>query len=313
MRLLWVLLAWLAFAVSADPFVNEAHTVVKRDDIGTKCGIARVLTSNSKRSVGYIRLERNGTNATAAGAAMPLSKRMTLPGPSLGIFYKDEMPKRTRELELKNSYRTAASTSAAIMHRLGRTRNTNQFSTGVEGLHGCTTMYIISRKAVYITHWWENVAFAADEIDEKGNPGWREGRTDEELLEISVLNLLRKGGKQHAKLDANIIEDEHIRAYLIRPSKAYRQLKDPSADDYTYQWNKIRTTVGELVPTLQDQSRWTDIPYVRVRNVRHLDEEDTVRGRNLFKFDQAHDIGGGQTQTWAMMWAEDELYHEDKW
>ncbi|KAB8211917.1 hypothetical protein BDV34DRAFT_219134 [Aspergillus parasiticus] len=39
-----------------------------------------------------------------------------------------------------------------------------QYSTGMAHLSGSTTMYIISRKSVYATHWWENVSFNPDPI-----------------------------------------------------------------------------------------------------------------------------------------------------
>ncbi|KAF4151958.1 hypothetical protein CNMCM6069_002813 [Aspergillus lentulus] len=121
------------------------------------------------------------------------------------------------------------------------------------------------------------------------------------------------GGRYHRKLDADLIEDDYIRAYLIRPAKPFRQLEDPNAADYTIQWNQIRDTVGELVPTLQDPSRWTDIAYKTVKEDDELFIGNTVRGRNLFKYDRAQDIGGGQTQQWAMLWVEGQKYHEDKW
>ncbi|KAE8150609.1 hypothetical protein BDV25DRAFT_139695 [Aspergillus avenaceus] len=214
-----------------------------------------------------------------------LAKRMVLPDDNLGEFHEEGMPKRTKPILFKKSYKRATDTSAAIMHEFSRARP-DEFSTGVEGLHGCTTMYIISRKAVYITHWWENVAFDAD------------------MLELTVFDLLRNGGKYYHKLDASIIEDDYIHAYMIHPTQAFRQLKDPSQSDYTDQWNQIRTVVGELVPKLQDQSRWTDVPYIRVPVDKDLDEENMVRGKNLFKYNRAQSIGGGQTQQWAMM------YHE---
>ncbi|KNG88417.1 hypothetical protein ANOM_004297 [Aspergillus nomiae NRRL 13137] len=132
--------------------------------------------------------------------------------------------------------------STAILQEFGRLRR-REWSTGLQGLKGYTTLYIISRKAVYATH---------------------------------------------RKLDADLIENDYVHAYLIYPAKVFRQLAaDPSAADYTIQWNQIRDTVGELVPMLQDQSRWTDIAYKTVEEDSELFLEDTVRGRNLFKYDRA--------------------------
>ncbi|PYI08863.1 hypothetical protein BO78DRAFT_468121 [Aspergillus sclerotiicarbonarius CBS 121057] len=297
MRLLWLLLAWLAFTVYAT----------------TKCGLEVVDgSSNSKRSVGFIRLERNATKTTTT-TPPALAKRMELPGLSLGAFYEDELPKITKRIVTRGSAPKATWLSAAVMQEFGRLRR-KEWSTGLEGLKGCTSMYIISRKGVYATHWWENVSFDPDDIWLEPEDGSDDDLTGDELFQLTVLDMLENGGKYHAKLDADLIEDDYIHAYLIRPSKAFRQYDDPSADDYTEQWDQIRSKVGELVPTLQDQSLWKDIEYERVEEDEELDEENTVRGRNLFKYDRSQDIGGGQTQKWAMLWVEGrtEPYHQDK-
>ncbi|GAQ05075.1 hypothetical protein ALT_2396 [Aspergillus lentulus] len=296
MRLLWLLLAWLAF--------GEVYAQ-------SKCGIEIVDDSSSsssiKRSVGFLRLERNVTWPATSTTA--LAKRMQLPGSleSLGEFYEKELPKISKPIATRDEAPEATWMSAAILQEFGRLRR-KEWSTGLEGLKGCTTLYIISRKAVYATHWWENVSFDPD--DE-----WRDPptQTDAELFQLTVTDMLRDGGRYHRKLDADLIEDDYIRAYLIRPAKPFRQLEDPNAADYTIQWNQIRDTVGELVPTLQDPSRWTDIAYETVKEDDELFIGNTVRGRNLFKYDRAQDIGGGQTQQWAMLWVEGQKYHEDKW
>ncbi|KAL3465579.1 hypothetical protein BJX64DRAFT_285511 [Aspergillus heterothallicus] len=61
---------------------------------------------------------------------------------------------------------------------------------------------------------------------------------------------------------------------------------------YTEQLKAIQTTVGELVPTLQDE------------------------GRNLFKYDPSHDFGlGGEFVKMAKLWVEGRVapYHDDVW
>ncbi|RAL02334.1 uncharacterized protein BO80DRAFT_472326 [Aspergillus ibericus CBS 121593] len=316
MRFLWLLLAWLALAASADLLIAGKDPLKREVSGATKCGLEIVdgsTSTSTKRSVGYIRLERNATGATTT-TTKALAKRMRLPGQSLGLFYQEEFTKLSKRVVTRGSAPKATWLSAAIMQEFGRLRR-KEWSTGIEGLKGCTTMYIISRKGVYVTHWWENISFDPDAI-------WREPEnesddelTPEDLFQLTVLDMLTDGGKYHAKLDGDLIEDDYIRAYLIRPIKAYRQYDDPTEADYTEQWNQIRAKVGELVPTLQDQSRWTDITYEAVEDENELDDPITVRGRNLFKYDKAQDIGGGQTQKWAMLWVEGrtEPYHQDKW
>jgi hypothetical protein len=108
-------------------------------------------------------------------------------------------------------------------------------------------MYIVSRKGVYATYWWENVSFSPD-------PEWRDPKdqTNEEIFQATILDMLTKGGKYHPKLDADLIEDDFIRAYLIHPTTMHRE--DPGDVGYREQWEAIRTTVGKLVPTLRDAS-----------------------------------------------------------
>ena len=60
------------------------------------------------------------------------------------------------------------------------------------------------------------------------------------------------------------------------PTKTYRQGEDPSKPDSALEWNQVRQTVGELVPTLKDQSRWSDITYEAVEDEKRLDD-DTIR------------------------------------
>ncbi|KAB8236641.1 uncharacterized protein BDW43DRAFT_308320 [Aspergillus alliaceus] len=87
--------------------------------------------------------------------------------------------------------------------------------------------------------------------------------------------------------------DDWIRAYLIHPTQTHRE--EPGDVGYTEQWEQIRTTVGKLVPTLKDQSRWTDIPYKSWDNTdENLDNPSGTAGKNLFKYDPAHKIGNAR-------------------
>ncbi|KAK1141816.1 hypothetical protein N8T08_008481 [Aspergillus melleus] len=258
MRLLWLLLAWLAFG---DAFERS------------KCGpqIEDESSSRSKRSVGYLRIERNITRTAATTTA--LAKRMKQPAgtslPSLYDFYEKELPYISNTIVTRDKTKKDPTwLSAALMLEYDRTRR-REFSTGIEGLKGCTALYIISRKA--------------------------------------------KGGKLHVPLVADKIEDDNIKAYLIRPSKVFRQFKNPEASDYTKQWNQIKATVGELVPTLADPGRWKDIEYYPAKDNKELDEYGSVRGKSLFKFDKAEEAEGGHTQKRAMLWFEDKFVHEDTW
>ncbi|PKX96407.1 uncharacterized protein P174DRAFT_474596 [Aspergillus novofumigatus IBT 16806] len=201
-------------------------------------------------------------------------------------FERDSFPNNDEPIVPHVEAPTATDMSTAVMKTFSSLGDNEQYSTGTGGLSGCTIMYIISRKGVYATHWWENMSFSPDEI-------WREPvtQTDRELFQSTVFNMLTSGGRFHPKLDAELIKEDGIQAYLIYPKRTFAK----GAGD------EIQTTVGRLVPTLQDQSRWTDMP--------------GTHGKNLFKYDPARKLGGGQTQHLAMLWAENEkeAYHHDQW
>jgi hypothetical protein len=238
---------------------------------------------------------------------------MQLPDENMGVFYNKELPRVTEPIvpDDHNGHEdieTAADMSTAVIKRFASIQRRKQYSTGTDGLSGCTTLYIISRRGVYATHWWENVSFSPDDV-------WRnpETQTDKELFEETVLDLLRNGGRFHARLDATAIEDDFIRAYVIRPSMTVEE--DEGDVGYTEQLKAIRTTVGELVPTLQDEGRWTDIPYT-VKGEEDLFAPEATAGRNLFKYDPSHDFGlGREFVKMAKLWVEGRVapYHDDVW
>ncbi|KAE8332767.1 hypothetical protein BDV39DRAFT_199765 [Aspergillus sergii] len=148
-------------------------------------------------------------------------------------------------------------------------------------------MYIISRKRVYATHWWENVLFNPDPI-------WRNpaDQTNDEIFQAIVIDMLRNRRKYHPKLDMNPIEDVYIWAYLIRPATAWNAGPDG------------------------DASPWTEILYNTLNNDDlRLYAEDGTNGNNIFKYDSLRIFEPGLKGDLAMLCVEDELtpYHEDHW
>ncbi|KAL4805131.1 hypothetical protein BDV18DRAFT_161528 [Aspergillus unguis] len=331
MRILWPL-AWLAVAVSANllkagdsdaPLRLEERTPHLAKRSRSKCGpnlalanTARPSESTTSRNVtlGFIRFERNGTAAGSPPSSSNkinvsrLGKRMELPDKDLGVFYGYELPHVTELIVPDEDRETAEDMSTAVMKTFSSLGRRQQYSTGTAGLCGCTTMYIISRKAVYAAHWWESVSFDPDGV-------WREdGRTSDQLFQSTVLDMLTTGGRYHPKLDATLIEDSYIKAYLIRPTQTWQE--EDGDVGYSERWKAIRTKVGELVPTLKDEARWTEIPYTALdESDDELDEDDGTAGKNLFKFDPLHIFESGPKGPLAMLWVEGRLepYHEDKW
>jgi len=107
--------------------------------------------------------------------------------------------------------------------------------------------------------------------------------------------MLKTGGKYYPRLDATLIEDDWIRAYLIHLVQTSEEA-GPNDIDYPTQWQQIQDTVGTLVPTLKDASRWKDIPYIATDNKLELDMSPEPRERMSSSTTQLIRSGGGQGQ-----------------
>ena len=270
----------------------------------TKCGPNVVSTASRMRSItvefAFVGLSRNASD---------LAKRMELPRRSMALFYGREFPD-IENIILSTTGTSPLDMNTAVMRSFSDVLPGNQYSTGLEGLGGCTSLFVVSRKGVYATHWWENISFSPD-------PRWRTAtlRTDDQLFQATVIDLLNNGGNNHPRLDASLLEDDSIRAYLIHPTQTWEQ-KGDSDVGYPNQWQQIRDTVGAIIPTLQDQTRWTDIPYVVLTGENaQLVSSTYAGGKGLFKYDPAHVLPNGQTVHMAALWVEANTtpYHDDKW
>ncbi|PLB46598.1 hypothetical protein P170DRAFT_477479 [Aspergillus steynii IBT 23096] len=300
MRLLW-LLTWLALVASANSFTfgpANSPLLKKRKSVRPKCGpkfAARGSSNYDKRSVGFIRFERNVSTAN-------LGKRMNLPGTDMGDFYFHEFPRLTERIVPHDTAPVAEDMTTGIMRTFSSIRVPQQYSTGAEGLEGCTVLYIISRKAVYGVHWFENVSFDPD-------PEWLEGTNEHELFQTTVIDTLIHGGRYLPKLNARRIDDEYIHAYMIRPNETHDELPG-----YVDEWRRIEATVGDIIPRLKEKKRWHYFDYNASQPMNPQNERETA-GRNLFKYDSAHPIGGGQTQKLAKLWMEGnpKANHSDIW
>lgn len=171
-------------------------------------------------------------------------------------------------------------------------------SLGTGLLCGCTTLVIISRKGVYMAHYWESMSFDPNE-------DWLEeyGTVDDCFKKTFIKGLTEGISGEQVPLKASEIEDTTIRAYLMIPSET----ADGDANGYRKQWDEIKTTVNKLVPTLGTGDRWEEVKYVVVENDwRTL--RTTARGRVLFKYDP--DQNGMKK---AALWTEYTQQHDDDW
>ncbi|KAH7360793.1 hypothetical protein BKA65DRAFT_192609 [Rhexocercosporidium sp. MPI-PUGE-AT-0058] len=139
-------------------------------------------------------------------------------------------------------------------------------------------------------------------------------KTTEAMFQNTVLDVLKDGGHYHPKLEAALIEDDNIKAYLIVPNQSWRQT-GPSDTGYPDMWKLIRTTVGSIVPTLQDEARWKTIVYAPVegKNAKDiLNSPYRSEGKIIFKHDPEHAPGADKPHMSAL-WVEEKQVHLDTW
>ncbi|KAK1714361.1 hypothetical protein BDP67DRAFT_589745 [Colletotrichum lupini] len=217
-------------------------------------------------------------SAWSLGYNVSLAKRVKLevPGDDTDMdVWMRERTEITKPIVWEVSPGTDANT--AIFRRFGR----NSFSLGTNGLCGCSSLWIISRKGVYATHYWESISFAPEK--EWRNPG----ETNAEVFERTVIDGLKsgiavKGKPMQARLNRDEIADDHIKAYLIHPQRTWKNT--PAAvEGYRVQWNRIKDTVKAIIPELASDDKWEEVIYNRLRgNDRQLFE--TALGHVLFQF-----------------------------
>lgn len=98
---------------------------------------------------------------------------------------------------------------------------------------------------------------------------------------------------------AHLIDDESIRAYLMIPRTGPAEPGEVAVDDpYRIYWTRLKEIVGDILPRLRDQSRWSEYRYhprqkEEIRYEGTPQEEDplwlTARGKILFKYDPDHE------------------------
>jgi hypothetical protein len=140
----------------------------------------------------------------------------------------------------------------------------------------CTGMVILSKRDVYMAHYWENIAFNQD----KETPG-TEYKTQDQAFTQTVKRVLEKGiarqneAKEQDSLRANAaaIDDDSIHGVLMIPRTGNLYVGIGPDDPYRTYWNKLKDVVHGILPRLDpnDPIRWTEYRYNRQQN-----EETTV-------------------------------------
>lgn len=181
-------------------------------------------------------------------------------------------------------------------------------SYATRNLKGCTAMAIISRKGIYVAHYWESISFIFETDDDAGR------KKQENTFRKTVLKGLDRGviGQQHSLRNAaRELEDDYIHAYLIHPSTHAHEDESDKELGYRSDWDKIRAAVIQYLPKVGSLNRWIEIPYDVEENWDVLNS--TPRGRLLFKFDPRHQTADGRVVNKAILWSEAREIHNDEW
>jgi hypothetical protein len=176
-------------------------------------------------------------------------------------------------------------------------------------LHGCSALAIVSRHGVYMTHYWESIAYSPTKKD------MAQEKTDQAgMFEKYVLTGLRNGSKgpkitEQVSLrdNAQILDDDYTYAFLIHPAP------NPSnRNGYEEEAQKIRAVVEELLPKIKTSGRFTLVPYnVQPRKAIRM---KTSAGRALFLYEPIEAVPPrrGYTTAKIMLWSETTVVHQDQ-
>jgi hypothetical protein len=181
-------------------------------------------------------------------------------------------------------------------------------------LKGCTMLAVISRKGVYIGHYWESIAFATDEKFLK------DGDTQQAIFQRTVLDGLKNGINNPGRSSqmsftrfAEQLGDDFVKAYLIRPN-VNGNSNDDGRDGYPDEWRRMKELVVSLLPKIGEPGRWTEIVYNVQSSFQVL--RSTSHGRVLFKIDPKHIQRAsrrGKDTRLAILWVERNEVHRDQW
>jgi hypothetical protein len=180
-------------------------------------------------------------------------------------------------------------------------------------LKGCTMLAIISRRGVYMGHYWETISFDPDAEDLAQS-------TAEEIFEDTVIRGLRSGipgPKRPSQMSltrfAQQLGDEHVKAYLIRPNQNAQQNANGIVG-YSEQWQRMKDEIVRILPKVGEPGRWEDVIYNVQEDMEIL--KRTSQGRVLFKVDPQHVKAASRREKdtrLAILWVEQREIHRDEW
>lgn len=175
-------------------------------------------------------------------------------------------------------------------------------------------MVLVSKRAIYFGHYWENVGFSLDPVWEDTYP------TQEIAFDQTIRKGLQQGienrrVREQASLLANaaLLDDDSLHGFLMIPRRGFQPAEDLSGlvevdDAYRAAWDEMKAIVHQILPRLDpaDQSKWTEYRYDATNDEDIL--YDTVNGKILFKYDPDHH---GQKKT--LLYLEDQRQGAGSW
>ncbi|KAK0105553.1 hypothetical protein ONS95_004089 [Cadophora gregata] len=172
-----------------------------------------------------------------------------------------------------------------VRYNKGNDVAVTQFNTGTAELKERTKLYIISRKGVFAVLYWESVSFEPDDEWLAADQVWT-SPAKQKTFKTTVLDLLKNGSKYHPELKRKLLEDEHIKAYLI----GWRE-EGASGTGYESQWTQMKDMVASIIPTLTDD-RWCGDQIHTSQGQGRLENRYKADEKNVFKYDSQHPVAG---------------------
>ena len=136
----------------------------------------------------------------------------------------------------------------------------NDVKIGLGAMYGCTSLVVISRRGVYMTHYYESPYFYDDQTQEHTTPEQYQSFADNILSSITTGST--DNGTQHVDpldgmasdqsrvasnpADANLLftPDDNVQAFIISPHRWYK----PNDARFPDRLNQIKATASSLLP-----------------------------------------------------------------
>ncbi|TGJ78222.1 hypothetical protein E0Z10_g10548 [Xylaria hypoxylon] len=164
--------------------------------------------------------------------------------------------------------------------------NANILNIGTERLEGCTVLTVVSRKAVYMAHFFENLAFAPDD-----------GKAPDSAFEQNCINQITGRGQtwrtRGDSIDPSLFTGNNgpAFAYIMTPRQEQadptRQnpnppVPGPDTQLYAERMRQLSQTLTSLIPGL-----WVVYYNYIAANAAQYEEQDAQqhRGKALFEYD----------------------------